>query len=94
MSDAAEKASLGTSLDTDWFCLDTDWMPWSARAEQRPGRTQFPALREFAAGVEALDRCVHTSFCVAFTSAYLAFSSSKPVDPRLSSNIRNCSDES
>ncbi|MFT4090099.1 MAG: polynucleotide kinase-phosphatase [Asticcacaulis sp.] len=32
LSDAVGKADLWTRLDTDWLCLDTELLPWSAKA--------------------------------------------------------------
>lgn len=53
-----ETADLWNTLDTDWVCLDTEIMPWSAKAEallrQQYGPTGAAATTALAAAVAAL----------------------------------------
>lgn len=55
LATAAEQAGLWSALDSDWLCLDSELMPWSAKA-QALLRSQFAATAT-AADV-ALDRAV------------------------------------
>jgi len=40
---AVERAGLWSELATDWLCLDCEWMPWSAKAQELL-RTQYAAV--------------------------------------------------
>jgi protein phosphatase len=47
--DAIERASIWTSFDTDWVCLDCELMPWSAKAQDLI-RGQYAAVGAAAGG--------------------------------------------
>jgi protein phosphatase len=58
--EALSAADLWSKLDTDWACLDSELMPWSAKAQELL-RTQYAAVGSAGSGslpraVEALER--------------------------------------
>jgi len=66
---AAERSGLWDQLKTDWFCLDAELMPWSAKAQELL-RRQYAAVgasaREaFAAATEGLDKAASQDAAVA-----------------------------
>ncbi len=83
---AVGAAGFWEQFQTDWICLDAELMPWSAKAPRIVATTMKSlALRQFAPGIEALERFVRQEplgrvhECVFGVLAL----ESEPVDPRL-----------
>jgi protein phosphatase len=66
--EAADRAALWDTLKTDWFCLDAELMPWSAKAQEL-------LRRQYAA--------VGSSARAAFHEALVGLNQAAPQDPEI-----------